>query len=128
MADFLLGHNAMNIKEFSQRTGISPHTIRFYEKNGVLGSVQRLANGHRWFTDKDVSWMEFVLRLKQTGMPLDKIRLYAKLRSQGKETLLLRQTLLEEHAQTLEQSIEQLHSHLQKLNEKIDLYRQNLVD
>ncbi|MBF6057480.1 MerR family transcriptional regulator [Thiomicrorhabdus heinhorstiae] len=118
----------MNIKEFSQRTGISPHTIRFYEKNGVLGSVQRLANGHRWFTDKDVSWMEFVLRLKHTGMPLDKIRLYAKLRSQGKETLLQRQTLLEEHAQTLEQSIVQLHSHLQKLNDKIDLYRQNLVD
>lgn len=77
----------MNIKEFSLQVGVCPHTIRFYEKNGVLSSVQRLANGHRHFTDKDVRWMEFVLRLKHTGMPLDKIRRYAALREQGKDSV-----------------------------------------
>lgn len=118
----------MNIKEFSLQVGVCPHTIRFYEKNGVLSSVQRLANGHRHFTDKDVRWMEFVLRLNHTGMPLDKIRHYAALREQGKTTVAQRQALLEEHAQDLSENIEQLHTHLQKLNDKIDLYKQDLVD
>ena len=117
----------MNVVKFSQRVGISPHTIRYYEKIGLLGNVQRLANGHRYFSEKDIKWIEFVQRLKATDMPLEQIHKYAELRPQGDSTLLPRQQLLVEHALTIKLNIAKQQQHLNKLNEKITLY-QSAID
>lgn len=117
----------MNVAKFSQRVGISSHTIRYYEKIGLLGNVQRLANGHRYFSEKDIKWIEFVQRLKATDMPLEQIHKYAELRPQGDSTLLPRQQLLVEHALTIKLNIAKQQQHLNKLNEKITLY-QSAID
>jgi len=92
-----------------------------------LGNVHRLVNGHRYFSEKDVKWIEFVQRLKATGMPLEQIHRYAKLRMQGELTLLPRQQLLTQHAQTLKENIATQQLHLNKLNDKIALY-QSAID
>lgn len=54
----------MNVTEFSKRFGLSPHTVSYYDKIGLLDNLYRLPNGHRSFTEKDVTWIEFVQRLK----------------------------------------------------------------
>ena len=113
----------MNIQAFSARTGISAHTLRYYEKIGLLRRVQRLPNGHRNFSEADLRWIEFVQRLKDTGMPLEQIHHYADLREAGDNTLVERQQLLEDHANHLRESIAQQQQHLDKLNDKIALYR-----
>lgn len=113
----------MNVKEFSKHIGINPHTVRYYEKIGLLRNVQRLPNGHRFFSDKDIQWISFVQRLKETGMPLDQIHQYADLRAQGDSTLLARQRLLEAHAKALEESLAKQQHHLEKLSEKIAFYK-----
>ncbi len=113
----------MNIKEFSNRTDINAHTLRYYEKIGLLRHIRRLPNGHRDFSEKDVQWIAFVQRLKDTGMPLEQIHLYADLREAGDATLSERQQLLEDHARGLRESIAQQQRHLDKLNDKIALYR-----
>lgn len=82
--------NFISIGELSRLSGVSPHTLRFYEAEGILMPAGRAANGHRRYHDEDVLWLEFVLRLKQTGMPLDAIRQYAALRAQGEKTLQVR--------------------------------------
>jgi DNA-binding transcriptional MerR regulator len=105
---------------------VSSHTIRYYEKIGLLGDVQRLPNGHRYFTDKDVKWIGFVQRLKETGMPLDQIHRYAELRTQGDSTLLARQKLLEAHAHTLKRKLAKQKHHLKKLNQKIAFYQSTI--
>ena len=73
----------MNIKEFSQLVGLSAHTLRYYEKIGLLRNVLRSPSGHRAYTPRDIEWISFVIRLKETGMPLEEILDYAKLRKLG---------------------------------------------
>ncbi|GAB2695062.1 MerR family transcriptional regulator [Aliiglaciecola aliphaticivorans] len=113
----------MNVAEFSKRVGTSPHTIRYYDKAGLFDDIRRLASGHRCFCEKDVVWFEFIQRLKETGMSIGQIRAYAELRRKGKETLASRQAILKEHSYKLNLQIQTQQQHLEKLNEKINLYQ-----
>ncbi|MGF1910876.1 MerR family transcriptional regulator [Vibrio kasasachensis] len=117
----------MNMKEFSNLVGLSSHTLRYYEKVGLLKNVQRNTSGHRAYTSKDLDWICFVKRLKETGMPLSEILEYATLRELGSSTLLKREKLLEKHKDNLKNHIELQQSHLDALEEKIGLYKANKV-
>ena len=112
----------MNIKEFSKITGLSAHTLRYYEKIGIFQGVIRNSSGHRDFSEKDVLWAEFINRLKETGMPLEQIRKYADLRKQGIRTANARMNLLVNHADALKVKISDEKRHLRKINEKIAYY------
>lgn len=113
----------MNVAEFSKRVGLNPHTVRYYDKLGLLDKVQRLANGHRYFTPKDVAWVAFIQRLKATGMPLADILTYAALRKTGTSTLSARRQLLSDHAKQVERKLAEQQGHLDQLKEKIALYQ-----
>lgn len=113
----------MNISEFATRSGVSAHTLRYYEKIGLLPTVARNASGHRDFDDNDLAWIAFVTRLKNTGMPLAEIQRYARLRASGAATVAERQALLEAHAGALEAEIEAQQNHLARIRDKIAYYR-----
>lgn len=113
----------MNIKQFSELVDVSAYTIRYYEKIGLLKNISRNSSGHRYFTKKDMEWIKFVKRLKDTGMPLETISDYADLRCQGQSTSGHRMKLLEEHAKFLKDKIDIEALHLKKLEEKIEHYR-----
>ena len=117
----------MHISEFSEQTGLSPHTLRYYEKIGLIRSVYREQSGHRRYSTKDIEWVAFICRLKQTNMPLKQIQDYAELRAQGNSTNLERRNLLAHHAQSLEQEIQMAQQHLSALQEKIAFYNANLM-
>ena len=68
----------MTIQEVATQTGVSAYTIRFYEKMGVLTPITRLPSGIRNFTKEDVSYLRFLLQLKQTGMSLADIMAFTK--------------------------------------------------
>ncbi|MFT5700997.1 MAG: DNA-binding transcriptional MerR regulator [Desulforhopalus sp.] len=112
----------MNISEFSQHTGISAHTIRYYEKAGIIRNINRNASGHRNFTKDDLIWADFIHRLKETGMSLANIKEYADMREEGSITSESRMKLLQKHVEILEDKIETHSLHLKKLHEKIKLY------
>lgn len=118
----------MNIKEFSKISGISAHTLRYYEKIGIFQEVNRNANGHRDFTESDILWAEFINRLKETGMPLEQIKQYAVLRKQGESTAKARMHLLKNHADALKKKILEEKQHLGKINEKIKYYEKIISD
>ncbi|GAB3522166.1 MerR family transcriptional regulator [Photobacterium alginatilyticum] len=113
----------MNIKDFSEVTSLSPHTLRYYEKIGLLLNIQRNPSGHRVYTSRDLEWAQFIVRLKDTGMPLDNILEYAQLRNLGDSTLAERQTLLEAHRSNLRRRIDDELLHLKALDKKIDYYK-----
>ncbi|KJF97198.1 MerR family transcriptional regulator [Photobacterium leiognathi] len=117
----------MNMKVFASLVGLSDHTLRYYEKIGLFKNVQRNNSGHRVYTEKDQKWVEFVIRLKETAMPLEDILEYARLREKENSTVLERQVLLEQHQQTLIAHIEQQKSHLLALENKIELYKDGKV-
>jgi DNA-binding transcriptional MerR regulator len=112
----------MNIKNFSELTQVSAHTLRYYEKIGLLRHINRNSSGHRLFTDKDVDWVEFIKRLKAMGMELNKIQQYADLRELGESTSRQRQQMLEEHVLVVEKRIEGEVCNLKKIKQKIQFY------
>ncbi|CAG8999783.1 MAG: HTH-type transcriptional regulator AdhR [Candidatus Celerinatantimonas neptuna] len=111
----------MNIQMFSKCVGVTPYTIRYYEKVGLL-KVYRKKNGHRDFSENDIRWMEFILRLKVTGMPLSQIQQYARLREQGNSTLKARRSMLILHQKELSQRLDELQQNAALLAEKINFY------
>ncbi len=117
----------VNVKEFSKLTGLSAHTLRYYEKIGLLKNINRNQSGHRVYSPKDTDWINFVIRLKDTGMPLQEILSYASMRSNGSETLVCRQQLLENHRLNLKSHIQKQQEHLEALEHKIQLYKSGKV-
>ena len=117
----------LSIGELSRLSGLSTHTIRFYESISVLKPAMRAPNGHRRYLHDDILWLEFVLRLKTTGMPLSEIKRYANLRSQGEETLSSRQLMLEEHRKHLAEKLTELTTCATALDEKIKIYQKMLA-
>ena len=113
----------ISIGELARLTGLSTHTLRFYEAAGVLKPIGRAANGHRRYQPNDVLWLEFVLKLKVTGMPLAEIKQYAQLREQGEKTMTPRMTMLKLHRQHLVAKMAELAECASALDDKIAIYR-----
>ena len=112
----------MNIAEFARRCGLSAHTLRYYERIGLLGRVTRAANGHRRFGERDVEWVAFLHRLRATGMGIQGMQRYAALRARGDATLAERQTMLRDHANRLAAALRAQQAHLRVVREKIGIY------
>lgn len=112
----------MNIAEFAKRCGLTAHTLRYYERIGLLGSVTRLANGHRSFGPQDVEWVEFLHRLRSTGLGISGMQRYAELRSRGDNTLEERKEMLVQHADRLAADLRAQQAHLRVVRQKIALY------
>ena len=115
------------IGEFSSITGISIHTLRYYEKEKLI-QPDRLANGRRVYSDSDLTWIQFIRRLKDTGMPIREIRGYAALRARGDDTLEERMEMLIRHRTALKEEIAAMQEHLGNLDDKIRHYRSELTN
>ena len=113
------------IAQFAKLTGISAHTLRYYEKEGLITPLRNL-QGYREYRDNDLAWIEFIQRLKATNMPLKLIKEYAKLRSQGDTTLPQCYDMLSNHEIQLEQTIQDLQNHLKALKTKKQIYREQM--
>jgi len=116
----------MNIKEFSELVKFSTHTLRYYEKIGLLKNITRDSSGHRDFTHSDVKWLSFIKRAKETGMSLKTIQQYAELMNQGDSTIETRLQMLTAHTLEVEERIKNESNHLKKLKEKILFYEQKI--
>ena len=114
-----------SIGEFSEVTGLGIHTLRYYEHEGLIAPMRNSSNRRR-YSDKDIAWVDFIKRLKATGMPIKEIKQYAILRSKGDVTLSERMEMLIRHHQSLNDQIKQLQDHEAKLNEKITFYQQEI--
>lgn len=114
-----------SISEFSRLADLGIHTLRYYEQEGLITPGRNSSNRRR-YSDKDLVWIEFIKRLKDTGMPIKEIQHYAKLRAAGTSTLHERLDMLTAHREALNAQIRQLQEHMTKLDDKIDFYRQEI--
>jgi len=115
--------NLSSIQEVAKMTGLTAHTLRYYEKIGLIMNVQRDATGYRQYTDSDIAWIHFLIRLRVTGMPMLKMKQFSDLRQEGDSTIVSRRELLEEHHQDVLSKIEELMLNLHKIEEKVDYYK-----
>ena len=114
------------ISEAAKKTGLPPSTIRFYDKEGLLPNIKR-KNGIRVFEDMDLRLMGLLTCLKNTGMPIKRIRDYVELISKGDDTLQERYEIIKAQRQFVLDQIEQLQYYLEELDFKDWYYNKALA-
>ncbi|ODG90833.1 MerR family transcriptional regulator [Gottfriedia luciferensis] len=112
-----------SIGEVAQMLGISTHTLRYYEKEQII-LPDRNENGERLYSESHIQWLRFVLKLKETQMPVNKIKEYAHLYTEGEHTSLARLDLLVEHKQSIEHQLKTLEETNKMLEQKISFYKE----
>ncbi|MCY0925769.1 MerR family transcriptional regulator [Streptomyces sp. H27-H1] len=110
------------ISEVEARTGLTQHTLRWYERIGLMPHVDRSHSGQRRFTDKDLDWLAFVGKLRTTGMSVADMVRYAELVREGPQTAGDRRELLERTRDEVRTRIAELTDALAVLDYKIDTY------
>jgi DNA-binding transcriptional MerR regulator len=114
-----------SIGEFSKIVGVSEHTLRFYEKEGLI-KVKRNANNVRIYSDEDKLWVETLLHLKNTGMSLKDMKQFIMWGYIGDETMEERLALLKNHRKKVVEEFEKIRHSLEFLDTKINLYENEL--
>ncbi len=115
------------ISEVAGFTGVSIDTLRYYERIGLIHRVDRLSNTHRRYTESDILWIHFLLKLRATGMSIQQMLLYARLQHLGETTLGERIAMLKVHHERVETSIQRMQECLSILDYKITLYERTLL-
>ncbi|PRX98153.1 MerR family transcriptional regulator [Allonocardiopsis opalescens] len=116
------GRDQYTISEVAAYTGLSVHTLRWYERIGLMPHVDRTSTGQRRFSNKDLDWLGFIGKLRLTGMPVAGMLEYADLVRQGDETVGARAELLTAHRDDVRRRIAELQGTLDVLDWKINLY------
>ncbi|MFI0779576.1 MerR family transcriptional regulator [Streptomyces sp. NPDC021212] len=116
------GQDRYTISEVAAHTGLTAHTLRWYERIGLMPHVDRTHTGQRRFTNRDLDWLDLVGKLRLTGMPVADMVRYAELVREGEQTFAAREELLTEHRANVLERIAELESTLDVLDYKIGIY------
>src|SRR6478735_870057 len=116
------GQDRYSISEVVAFTGLTAHTLRWYERIGLMPHVDRSHTGQRRFSNRDLDWLAFVGKLRLTGMPVADMVRYAELLREGESTFEARQELLEATRRDVKTRIAELQDTLAVLDYKIDFY------
>jgi DNA-binding transcriptional MerR regulator len=110
----------MTIAQLAAQTGLSAHTLRYYERLGLVPLVGRdRSSGHRRYSAEHAHWIGFLRQLRATGMPLREIRTYARLVARGPSTWPERKAILASHRQRVAETIRTLEQHRDLLDTKL---------
>ncbi len=118
-----------SIGEVSALTGLTTHTLRFYEQEGLFAApVRRNSAGRRVFNEQDVGWLRVCAKLRSSGMPLPDIRRYAQLAAQGTGTEAERFEILRRHEGVVRQHMSDLQEALDVIRAKVALYADRMAE
>ncbi|WP_329223303.1 MerR family transcriptional regulator [Streptomyces sp. NBC_01485] len=122
-----MSDDSLTIGEVSERTGLGIHTLRYYEKQGLLlGSVARSSGGRRRYSAFDVEWLQLCNRFRACGMPLTDIRRYAELVAAGPGNEQQRLELLRTHETRVRAELAQMTENLTVIASKARLYAEQV--
>ena len=118
----------LTIQEVTKATGLSAHTLRYYERIGLIHPIAREENTRRRYTVDDVGWIDFLLKLRAIGMSIKDMQKYAELQRRGDETLPERLEMLRSLRDNVEARLDELNEHLKLIYYKIDIYQKIVED
>lgn len=114
----------MTIAQASERSGLSAHTLRYYERIGLIHPVGRGTNGHRRYGRDDMEWLALLTKLRTTGMPIRQMVEYAELVRAGPQTAARRRSMLEAHRAAIRVQMAELEETAGVLDRKIATYQE----
>lgn len=115
-----------SIQDVSKKTGLSAHTLRYYEKEGLISGVERTPGGFRQYTDEDMERLGLICCLKNTGMSIREIARFVQLSREGDRTLHERVDLLKAHRDQLLVRLEEMQHYLEKITWKVNFFSEKL--
>ena len=116
------------IGQVAKKMGLTAHTLRYYEKEGLLPFIKKNGSGLRVFSDNDIGWLELIECLKGTGMSLKGIKQYIDWYIEGDSTLEKRLEMFKQQKINLEEQMLQLQKHMEKINYKIAYYSEIITN
>ena len=117
-----------SIQEVCMKTGLSAHTLRYYEKEGLLTNVHRTPGGFRQYSDEDLEWLGLICYLKNTGMALQEISRFVNLAHKGDATLRERVDLLKNHREKMLFRMNEMQQYLDKITWKVNFFSEKLQE
>ena len=114
------------IQDVSKKTGLSAHTLRYYEKEGLITGVERSQGGFRQYTDGHLEALGLICCLKNTGMSLQEIARFIQLTREGDHTLKERVALLKTHRDSVIQRMAEMQKYLDKVTWKLNFFSEKL--
>jgi DNA-binding transcriptional MerR regulator len=112
----------LTIAEVAERTGLTRHTLRYYERDGLMLGVGRAGSGHRRYSERDLGWIELITKLRATGMPIREVRRYAELVRSGDGNEDERLALLRAHRERVRAQLDTMTAYLGAIDMKISYY------
>jgi MerR family transcriptional regulator, aldehyde-responsive regulator len=116
----------MTIAEAGEQLKISPDTLRYYEKIGLIPPVKRNRGGIRDYGETDLNWVEFIKLMRGAGLPIEVLSEYVRLAMQGDETVGARKEILVEQRKKLRVRMAEMKKTIDRLNYKIEQYEDTL--
>lgn len=118
----------LSISDAARATGVSAHTLRYYERAGLmLDRVGRASSSHRRYTEEEIRWVVLLTKLRSTGMPIRRMREYADLVRAGDGNEAQRLALLEAHRVAVRMQLEAMEHNLAAIDHKIEIYRERIA-
>ena len=114
--------NGLTVGEVADRVGLTVHTLRWYEQEGLVDPIERDTAGRRRYGDRDLDWLRLLIRLRTTGMPVRDMRRYADMVRDGDHTIGDRLRLFVEHRERVLARIAELQQDLAVIDIKIEMY------
>ncbi|QDP38948.1 MerR family transcriptional regulator [Radiobacillus deserti] len=111
------------VREAAQITGLTEHAVRFYTDKGLVPSVQRNKNNIRLFDEESINWLYGAKCLKQTGMPIEVIKMYVDLCLEGDSTVPKRFALMKEYREIAYVQLEEAKRRADHLEQKVTQYQ-----
>ena len=118
----------MQISEVAEKFGLTTDTLRYYEREGVIGPIEKGKNGIRNYNENDIKRIQFVKCMRAAGLEISFLKRYLKLFDEGDKTVKERREILVEQRKILKEKLDAMQEAYSKLNFKIDLYDKNILD
>lgn len=115
------------VTEMARESGLTPHTLRYYEKEFLLLDVPRDSGGRRIYGEDHLGAVKFITALRGTGMSIGSIKRYIDLYRQGTQTAQARLDILESHEQSVISQLQKTEESLQLIRKKIGYYKENVL-
>lgn len=117
----------MQISDVSEKFDISPDTLRYYERVGLLPPVRRSKSGLRDYSESDLMWIDFIKCMRSAGLPIEQLARYVQLFPQGEATAEARKQILQDQREQIRARMAELQRTLDLLDHKIAAYDKSVV-
>jgi DNA-binding transcriptional MerR regulator len=117
----------LQISEVSEKYGMTPDTLRYYERIGLIPPVRRSKSGLRDYDEHDLNWISFIKCMRSAGLPIEQLTRYVQLFSEGDVTLEARKQILKDQREQIRARMAELQRTLELLDRKIERYERGLV-